>query len=120
IAGQPDNSHSASAQNLNERVAAEQSLSADKLTLRHVRRAAGLLALHPTRIILEETAIKPKAANEWSLLHPAHQILACTRTVPMGRATLESEDVEAAVLSSMPSQNRPRRPASRTSPKRLT
>ena len=36
IAGQPDDPHSASAQNLNERVAAEQSLSADKLTLRHV------------------------------------------------------------------------------------
>ena len=35
IARQPDNSHSSFAQNLNERIAAEESLSGDKLTLRH-------------------------------------------------------------------------------------
>jgi hypothetical protein len=31
--------------------------------LRHVRRAAGSLAAHPARIILQETARKPKPAN---------------------------------------------------------
>src|SRR6266704_5272689 len=60
VMGQPDNSHSASAQNPSERVTAEESLSADKLTLRHVRRPAGSLVAHAARIILEETAIKPK------------------------------------------------------------
>src|SRR5260370_38902938 len=39
IVCQPDNPHSASAQNPSERVTAEESLSADKLSLRHVRRA---------------------------------------------------------------------------------
>jgi hypothetical protein len=60
IARQPDNSHSSSAQNPNERVTAEESLSADKLALRHVRRTAGSLAAHAARIMLEEAAIKPK------------------------------------------------------------
>jgi hypothetical protein len=60
IVRQPDNSHPASAQNLNQRVTAEESLSVDKLALRHVRRAAGSLAAHVVRILLEETAIKPK------------------------------------------------------------
>ena len=39
---------------------AEESLSGDKLTLHHVRHAAGSLAAHPARIILDEMAIKPK------------------------------------------------------------
>ena len=60
IARQPDNAHSAAPKNPNECVAAEEFLSADKLALRHVRGTAGSLAAHPARILLEETAIKPK------------------------------------------------------------
>ena len=71
IARHPDNPHPASAQNLNERVAAEKSLSADKLTLRHVRRVAGSLVAHPARIMPEETAIKPKTGNASLTRHTA-------------------------------------------------
>jgi len=38
-------------------------LSADKLTLCHVRRAAGSLAAHSSRITPEEPATKPKQMN---------------------------------------------------------
>src|SRR5438876_774715 len=63
VVRQPAHSHSASAQNLSERVTAEESLSADKLTLCHLRRAAGSLSAHALKIFLEERAIKPKTAN---------------------------------------------------------
>jgi hypothetical protein len=39
-------------------------LAADKLALRHVRRAAGSLAAHPARIPPEEKTIKPKQPPE--------------------------------------------------------
>src|SRR6478735_7256050 len=57
---QPDNPHAAAPKDLDQSVTAEEFLSADKLTLRHVRRPAGSLAAHPARILLEETATKPK------------------------------------------------------------
>src|SRR4029453_4238685 len=41
VVRQPDNPHSSSAQNPNERVTTEEFLSVDKLALRHVWRAAG-------------------------------------------------------------------------------
>src|SRR5260370_36499214 len=58
ITRQPDNSHPPLPQNINQRIAAEESLSDGKLTLRHLRRAASLLSAHAVRILLEETAIK--------------------------------------------------------------
>src|SRR5439155_11864627 len=52
-------------------VTAEKSLSADKLTLRHVRRAAGSLAAHAISIMLEEKAIKPKTTHASLTPHTA-------------------------------------------------
>src|SRR5262249_44282751 len=60
IARQPHDSHSAAAQNLDQGVAAEEFLTAGKLTLRHVRGAAGSFPAHAVRILLQETVIKAK------------------------------------------------------------
>src|SRR5438132_12224961 len=64
IARQPDHSHPALPQNFDERVAAEESLSADKLTLRRIRSSAGRVITHLTSLMAEKTEIKRKPYSD--------------------------------------------------------
>src|SRR6266487_7028000 len=78
IARQPDNSHSASAQNPNECVTAEEFLSADKLALRHVRRTAGSLAAHAASIVPN---------GPWIKLKPQRHAIVTGTTAPLSART---------------------------------
>src|SRR5437870_3233346 len=64
IARQPDYSHAALPQNLDQGVAAKNFLSAGKLAQRRIRSGAGRVITHLTSLIAEKTEIKRKPYSD--------------------------------------------------------
>src|SRR5262245_5951194 len=65
VACQPDNSHSASAKDLNERVTAENFLTTGKLPLSGFHCGAGRIIAHLLMLITAKAGIKSKPYREW-------------------------------------------------------